>query len=145
LRCARWDLSRASGDTGLLEHDAPRLEAMAASRYAIGGPTFIERTEEQIEQRRSGRLQDEDLDLPRRTVSLGEIDEVVARRYHIDPGLFSAHGRKVGCAKSVAVELAAQLADLSGRAVGEHYGVCANAVVATGLVQAKWTGTIHDE
>jgi hypothetical protein len=44
--------------------------------------------------------------------------------------LFSAHGRSVGCAKSVAVELVAQRADLSGRAVGEQYGVCANAVVA---------------
>jgi hypothetical protein len=30
----------------------------------------------------------------------------------------------------VAVELAAQLADLSGRAIGEHYGIFANAVVA---------------
>jgi hypothetical protein len=30
----------------------------------------------------------------------------------------------------VAVELAAQLADLSGRAIGEHYGICANVVVA---------------
>jgi predicted RND superfamily exporter protein len=36
----------------------------------------------------------------------------------------------VGCSKSVTVELAAQLADLSGRAVGEHYGTCANVVVA---------------
>ena len=121
---------RAYVEACLLEEDGPLLEAMAASRYAIGGATFIERTAERIEQRRSGRRQDEDLDLPRRTVSLREIDEVVARHYGIDPGLFSAQGRKVGCAKSVAVELAAQLADLSGRAVGEHYGVCANAVVA---------------
>ena len=40
-------------------------------------------------------------------------------------GVTSAGGRaicfkSVGCAKSVAVELAAQLADLSGRAIGEH-------------------------
>ena len=53
-----------------------------------------------------------------------------ARQYRIDPGLLSAHARRVGCAKSVAVELAAQLADPSGRAVDEHYGMCANAVVA---------------
>jgi len=114
----------------LTEDDGPLLEAMAASRYAIGGTAFIERTEEQVEQRRSGRLQDEDLDLPRRTVSLEEIDVAVARHYRVEPGLFSAHGRSVGCAKSVAVELAAQLADLSGRAIGEHYGVCANAIGA---------------
>ncbi len=121
---------RAYVRAGLTEDDGPLLEAMAASRYAIGGTAFIERTEEQVGQRRSGRVQDQDLDLPRRTVSLEEIDELVARHYRIDPGLFSAHGRSVGCGKSVAVELAAQLADLSGRAVGEHYGVCANAVVA---------------
>jgi hypothetical protein len=34
-------------------------------------------------------------------------------------------------AKSVAVELAAQPADLSGRAIGEHYGMCARAVGAS--------------
>ncbi len=34
------------------------------------------------------------------------------------------------CAESVAVELAAQLADLSGRALGAHDGTCANAVGA---------------
>jgi len=31
---------------------------------------------------------------------------------------------------AVAVELAAQLADLSGRAIGAHYGICAHGVVA---------------
>ena len=66
----------------------------------------MERTAEQIEQRRSGRLQDQDLDLPRRTVSLEEIDEAVARHYGIDPKLLSVHGRSVGCGKSVALELA---------------------------------------
>ena len=62
--------------------------------------------------------------------SLEEIDEAVARHYRIDARLFSAHGRSVGCAKSVAVELAAQLADLSGRAIGARYEMCANGVGA---------------
>ena len=61
----------------LLEDDAPLLEAMAASRYAIGGSAFIERTEERIGERRTGRVQDRDLDLPRWAVSLDEIDAVV--------------------------------------------------------------------
>ena len=56
---------------------------MAASRYAIGGAPFIERTEGQIEQRRSGRVQDRDLDLPRRIVSRAECAE----------GRQPAHGR----------------------------------------------------
>jgi len=114
----------------LLEDDAPLLEAMAASRYAIGGSAFIERTEERIGERRSGRVQDRDLDLPRWTVSLEEIDAAVAGYYDLDRRLLSAHGRRAGPAKSVAVELAAQLADMSGRAIGEHYGIGATAVAA---------------
>ena len=69
---------RAYVQACLLEDDGPLLEAMAASRYAIGGSAFIERTEERIEERRSGRVQDRDLDLPRWTVSLEEIDAAVA-------------------------------------------------------------------
>ncbi|MGO9111926.1 MAG: hypothetical protein ACLP9L_22085, partial [Thermoguttaceae bacterium] len=127
--------SRGNGRADIFYSDDDRrrfLAQLAGSRYAIGGAEFVERTEERIEQRRSGRVQDQDLDLPRRTVSLEEIDEAVARHYRIDSGLFSAHGRRagVGRAKSVALELAAQLADLTGRAIGEHYGICATAVGA---------------
>ena len=121
---------RAYVQACLLEDDAPLREAMAASRYAIGGTAFIERAEERIGARRCGRVQDRDLDLPRGTVSLEEIDAAVARHYRIDPGLLAAHGRRVGPAKGVAVELAAQLADLSSRAIGEHYGIGATAVAA---------------
>ena len=121
---------RAYVQACLLEDDAPLLEAMAASRYAIGGSVFIERTEERIGDRRRGRVQDRDLDLPRWTVSLEEIDAVVARYYRTDPRLFSAHGRRVGPAKGVALELAAQLADMSSREIGEHYGIGATAVAA---------------
>lgn len=121
---------RAYVQACLTEDDAPLLEAMASSRYAIGGTAFIERTEDQIEQRRSGCVHDRDLDLPRRTVSLEEIDAAVANHYRVDQRLFSALGWRVGSAKAVAVELAAQLADMSGRAIGEHYGIGATAVGA---------------
>ena len=75
---------------------------MATAPGAIGGAAFIERKEAQIERRRSGRPQDQDLDLPRWTVPLEEIDETVRADYRVDARLFSAHGRSVGCAKSVA-------------------------------------------
>jgi len=39
---------RAYVQACLMEDDVPLLEAMAASRYAIGGPAFLERTEERI-------------------------------------------------------------------------------------------------
>ncbi len=55
--------------TCLLEEDSPILEAMATSRYAIGGARFVEQAEERVEARRSGRTQDEDLDLRRWTVA----------------------------------------------------------------------------
>ena len=75
-------------------------------------------------------MRDRDLDLPRWTASLEEIDAAVARHYRVDPGLFAAHGRRVGPAKGVAVELAARLADMSSRAIGGHYGIGATAVAA---------------
>jgi REP element-mobilizing transposase RayT len=127
----------------LLEDDRPLLEAMAASRYAIGGTAFIARTEERIEQRRSGRVRDRDLDLPRRSVSLEEIDRAVGGHYRLDPSLLSAHGRRVGPAKSAAVELAARLADMTGRAIGEHYGIGATGVAATHRRLADQPGVLQ--
>jgi len=121
---------RAYVQACLLEDDGPLLEALAASRHAIGGSAFVERIGERIGERCSGRVQDRDLDLPRRTVSLPEIDAAVSRHYDVDPGLLSAHGRRVGPAKGVAVELAAELAGISSRAIGEHYGIGATAVAA---------------
>jgi hypothetical protein len=40
------------------------------------------------------------------------------------------HGHRAGTAKAVAVELAYRLADLSGRAIGEHYSIGSGAVSA---------------
>lgn len=121
----------------LTEDDAPMLEAMAASRYAIGDAEYIERTEARIERRRSGRVQDQDLDLPRRTVPLDEIDKAVARHYRIDRTMLSAHGHRAGPAKAVAVALASRLAGMSGRSVGQHYGIGAAAV---GAIHHRLTG-----
>ncbi len=114
----------------LLEDDGPLLEAMAASRYAIGSAAFAEKTDVRIEERRSGRVQDRDLDLPRWTVPLEEIDAAVARRYGLDPAVLRAHGRHAGPAKAVAVALASRLAEANGRAVGEHYGIGSSAIGA---------------
>ena len=106
------------------------LEAMAASRYAIGGTAFTEKTEVGIEDRRSGRVQDRDVDLPRWTVALEEIDVAVARRYGVDPAVLKTHGHHAGPAKAAAVALASRLANMSGRLVGEHYGIGSAAIGA---------------
>ncbi len=121
---------RAYVEACLLDDDAPLLEAMAASRYAIGGLAFTEKTEARIEKRRSGRVQDRDVDLPRWTVALEEIDAAVARRYGVDPAVLKTHGHHAGPAKAAAVALASRLANLSGRLIGQHYGIGSAAIGA---------------
>lgn len=121
---------RAYVEACVMEDDAPLLEAMAASRYAIGGAAFTEKTEARIEERRSGRVQDRDVDLPRWTVALEEIDGAVARRYDIDPAVLKTHGHHAGPAKAVAVALASRLANTSGRAIAQHYGIGSAAIGA---------------
>jgi len=114
----------------VLEDDGPLLEAMAGSRYAIGSTAFVEQTEARIEQRRTNRVQDEDLDLPRWTVDLEEIDAAVGRRYGLASADLRTHGHHAGPGKAVAVALAARLAKRTCRAIAEHYGVGSSAVAA---------------
>ncbi len=120
---------RAFVEACVLEDDGPLLEAMAASRYAIGGAAFTEQTEARIEQRRSARVQDRDVDLPQRTVPLEEIDAAVARRYGVDPAVLKTHGHHAGPAKAAAVALASRLANVSGRLIAEHYGISSSRIV----------------
>ncbi len=120
---------RAYTQACLLEDDAPILEMMAASRYAIGDAPFVDRMEKRVEGRRSGRVQDEDLALPRWTVPLDEIDAAVAKRYRVDVEDLQAHGHHAGEAKVVAVELACRLTGLTLRAVGGHYGRISSSAV----------------
>ena len=82
------------------------------------------------EERRSGRVQDRDVDLPRWTVALEEIDAAVARRYGVDPAVLKTHGHHAGPAKAAAVAVASRLANLSGRLIGQHYGIGSAAIGA---------------
>ena len=120
---------RAYTHACLLEDDAPILEMMAASRYAIGDAPFVDRMEKRVEGRRSGRVQDEDLALPRWTVPLDEIDAAVAKRYGVGVEHLQAHGHHAGEAKVVAVELACRLTGLTLRNVGGHYGRISSSAV----------------
>ena len=70
----------------------------------------MEKTERVMEGCRDGRVQNEDLDLPRWTVSLEEIDRLVVRQYCIEEAALKGHGHRAGPAKAVAVELACRLA-----------------------------------
>ena len=83
-----------------------------------------------FEHRRSGRVQDQDVDLPRWRVPLEEIDAAVAGRYGVDPAALKMHGHHAGPAKAAAVALASRLANMSGRLIGQHYGISSSAIVA---------------
>jgi hypothetical protein len=104
---------------------------LGASRYAIGDPLFVERTEQRIEGRRTGRAQDEDLALPHWTVPLEHINAAVAGHYGIAVERLQAHGQSAGMAKVAAVELACRLTGLTQRAIGLHYGGITSAAVST--------------
>ncbi|MFA5810664.1 MAG: transposase [Thermoleophilia bacterium] len=106
----------------IMEDDRQLHEALKASRYAIGGPEFIDRTERQLEQRRSGRPQDADVSLPSLTVRIERIDTFVAAEFGIDPVDLKTHGHRTGVAKQIAIELACRLTGLTQRAIGAYYG-----------------------
>ena len=96
------------------------LEAMAASRHAIGSTRFIHQTERRLAGRRSGRLQDRDVALPRTTLDIARIDEAVAAHYGLPVEELQTHGHRAGAAKFVSVELACRLTGLTHRAIGSH-------------------------
>ena len=113
---------RAYTHACIMEDDRQLHEALKASRYAIGGPEFINQTERQLERRRSGRLQDADVALPSPTVNIERIDALVAAEFGIDPADLKTHGHRTGAAKQIAIELACRLTGLTQRAIGAYYG-----------------------
>ena len=112
----------------MTEDDGPLLEAMAASRYAIGSSAFTEATEARIVGRRSNRVQDRDVDLPRRTVDLEAIDAAV-RGVTVDSAELKAHGHHACRARRSPLPWPAS-ANTTCRAIAEHYGVGFSAVAA---------------
>jgi chromosomal replication initiation ATPase DnaA len=62
--------------------------------------------------------------MPQATVPIAfdTVDRCVAERYEIVPEQLKLHGRRVGMAKAVAVELSCMLTGESARTVGLHYG-----------------------
>ena len=114
----------------VLEDDGPVLEAMAASRHAIGGETFVEETERRLAIRRSGIAVDRDVDLPRTTVPIECIDAAVAAHYGVVPADLESCQACGGEAKFVAVEIACRMTGLTQRAIGAHYGGISSAAVS---------------
>jgi hypothetical protein len=70
------------------------------------------------------------VDLPGVTVGIEVVDRVVSEHYGMAPTDLAEHGRRVGPAKFVAVELACRMTGASGRAVGQRYGGISSAAVS---------------
>jgi len=83
----------------------------------------VERTEERLAQRRSGAVQDRDLDLPRSTVPIEQIDASVAAHFGLRPEDLASCAACGATAKFVAVELACRL-------TGMHYGAITSAAIS---------------
>jgi REP element-mobilizing transposase RayT len=141
----RYDLLRDYGSTmaearrhyrsytraGVLQDDQPILDAMRASRYAIGDDEFVRKTEDRLRERRTGEARDRDIALPSIAVDVDVIDRHVAAYFGIDAAELAEHGHRVGLAKFVAVELTCRLAGGNQRAVGQRYGGISSAAVST--------------
>ena len=106
----------------VMEDDRPLLEAMRASRHAVGTEQFVARIEGQLKQRRTGQPTDRDVELPREQVDPRRISQAVAKAYGIDAAILQQHGQRAGEAKAVALELACRHTGLNQRQIGRHYG-----------------------
>jgi len=121
---------RAYTHACILDDDRPILEALKASRYAIGSERFVEETERRLGGLRTGRSQDADVALPRSVCAIAQIDAVVASHFGLDAEQLKRHGHSAGQAKFLAVELACRLTGQTQRAIGEHYGGITSAAVS---------------
>jgi len=108
--------------SAVMEDDGPLLEAMRASRHAIGSQKFVAQIERTFKRRRTGQVTDRDVALPREQVDLQRIIAAVAAEYEIDAADLQQHGRRAGPAKAVALELACRHTVLNQRQIGQHFG-----------------------
>lgn len=103
--------------------DDKMLTALELSPYAIGDRAFIDEIEAEIKEERQSVRSGADIVWPRTTrPDVEAMDEAVADEFGIGVDDLSMHGRRVGPAKSVAVELACRLCGLTQRAAGARYG-----------------------
>ena len=110
-------------ETMIGKPDGVLEEAFAASRYAIGDKKFIEQSEADLKEMQSRKGLFGDIALPVEVgVSLEKIEEVVAQSYGITAEDLHGHGRKVGTAKGVAIELCCMLSGGSQREVAKRFG-----------------------
>ena len=114
---------RAYAEGMIGKDDEVLKEAFYASRYAIGGKKFVEQAESELNEMHIRRASFGDITLPRKDgVQVEKIEKVVAARYGIDLKDLHDHGRRVGEAKGVAIELCCMLSGKNQRQIARHFG-----------------------
>jgi len=98
---------------------------------AIGDKAFIDEIEQEIKEQRQATKSPADIVWPRVVQpDIEVVEQAVADEFGIDIDDLGMHGRRVGPAKSVAVEFACRLCGLTQRAAGERYGGISGAAAA---------------
>ena len=113
---------RAYAHAMVANDDEALKERLGRSTHALGSEAFVERVERDLSGGKTGQAKDADLRRPWRGVKLATIDRVVADAYGVEVMQLRKHGRSVGEAKGVAVELAGRWCDMTQRDIGAHYG-----------------------
>jgi putative transposase len=109
-------------EDGLMKTDQETLSLMKGDGMSIGSVEFVEEIQEELSGRRTGEKTDEDLDLPRRFIDMETKCISVAQWYGMEEKDLRVDGRRVGEAKSVAVELACRLSGETQRSIGAYFG-----------------------
>jgi len=98
-------------------------KALDASRYAIGDERFIEQAEAELKEMRMNRGVFGDIQFPDPDgLAIEEIERAVSEMFGIPINALHRHGRSVGPAKGVAIELCCMLSGKHQRAIARHFG-----------------------
>lgn len=117
-------------ETMVMNTDESLHQVMTANSYAVGDEPFVRSVEDEFKALRKGTDQDRDLALPKGSIELEDLDQLVAQAYGVAPDSLKCHGHTAKEAKMAAVEIAARLSGLTQREIGRHYGGISSSAVA---------------
>jgi REP element-mobilizing transposase RayT len=104
------------------KEDKGFLEALQASRYAIGDEKYREQTAEELRGLRMSKYV-RDIVWPEvEGIEPAAVEQAVAAAFDVSVGDLHAHGQRAGLAKAVAVTLACELGMKPQRAIARHFG-----------------------
>ena len=128
----------------VLDEDDVLTATMKASRYAIGDERFRERTEDGVLGVRLHKADDGDIVWPEtEPVELERITALVSEHFEVRAEDLCSHGRRVGEAKAVAVELCCRLSGCTQREVARHFAYGSESAI--GKQRRKLAGQMAED